>query len=113
MALRDLGRSIGFSFLTLLLVSACATPGRENWMIGFPVSFADEDGPTAGPPTTGTYVTTAAVAFRDGASSGVRIIAVLPPGTIVNVDGRSLFGWWGIDYQGVSGWIYSANLQPQ
>ena len=114
MALRAVHRGIGFGFAMLLLTSACSTPGDDSWMISWPpASFADETGPVEGPPNVGTYVTTASVAFRDGASSGVRIISVLPAGTTVATDGRELYGWWGVDYQGVAGWIYGSYLKSQ
>ena len=97
--------------LVLVSLSACASGA---WNFGsWNAEYADESGPVAGSPNVGNYVTTAAVAFRDGPSSAIRLLAVLPRGTSVATDGRALNGWWGINYQATQGWIYGSYLKPQ
>ena len=97
---------------------ACAPFVPDDWAFGgafgpWQGGYAAETGALVGPPQLGKYVTTAAVAFRDGPSSEIRLLAVLPPGTVVMTDGRELGGWWGVDYGNSAGWIFGSYLKPE
>jgi|SRR5579864_1573447 len=119
MALRLRHGMIGMtSAFALVSMSACSSLGWDDWgprwdFGSWSGGYADESGPVTASPGVGTCVTTAAVAFRNGPSSKIRLLAVLPPGTVVTTDGRELDGWWGVDYQNASGWIYGSYLKPQ
>jgi hypothetical protein len=105
--------SLSIAAAATVALSACAWVDPSQWPYLSTASYADESGPTPTMPPMAPFATTAAVAFRDGPSSGVRIRDVLPAGTLVQTDGRELNGWWGVRYGDVSGWIYAAYLRPQ
>jgi hypothetical protein len=109
---------VSIMFMGAVLSGCSSAPNLSDWTAGISdwwgvADYAPETGPVAEPPQVANYVTTDPVAFRNGPSSGIRIYSVLPPGTVVATDGRELNGWWGVDYQNVSGWIYGRYLRPQ
>lgn len=120
MVRRGWHRSISLALvLAALPLSACSDLNMDQWSLGWNLDswssgeYAPESGPVEGPPSVGTYITTATVAFRNGPSSRIRLLTVLPPGTVVATDGRALDGWWGVNYQNTAGWVYGSYLKQQ
>lgn len=60
-----------------------------------------------------TANTTVYLNFRTGPSLDYRIMAVMPPGSAVTVDGSASNGFYPVIYHGVQGWAYGSYLAFQ
>lgn len=62
-------------------------------------------------PTTGTAVTTSSLNMRAGAGTNFTVLTVMPAGAIVNLTGQSANGFFGITWNGKTGWASAEYLR--
>lgn len=63
------------------------------------------------PPATGTAVTTDALNMRAGAGTNFTVLTVMPRGTTVTLTGKSANGFYGLTWNGKTGWAASDYLR--
>jgi uncharacterized protein YraI len=62
-------------------------------------------------PVAGTATTTAALNLRAGAGTGFTVLAVMPQGATVNLTGQSANGFYGLTWNGRTGWAAAEYLR--
>ena len=67
-------------------------------------------GTSGSPSATGSATVTSSLNLRAGPSTGDRVLAVMPSGASVTLNGRQANGFVSVTYRGTSGWAYAQYL---